>query len=319
MTSFTWNSKWTMIDESSHSLLQKFLYLNSLTEAQLRKLLKENNEQLSNYIKSIGIHSIDLTKKQEKQAEKLKICPKCILYGYHSNYHQRSSHCFIHGDLLYSSCKRCGKVFVLNRLNQYYYKSPYICICGFSVCNGSDILYMLINQDKHSSVGNELTLRLTISFDDSFEHLDLNITEELLDEVLDTTTILIRDTLNKIAKQNNKSYYYFTYPEIDTKPSLRDYFKIKEKEILSRFYHETKELFNHENLSEMNRLNYTIPLMLRIIKMRQLGSKIRQVNLGLYENLSDHQSIVLPISFITWYDRFWIEINEGKLNFPGIL
>jgi hypothetical protein len=302
MISYTWKNEWTFKHESSHSLLQKFLYLNSITATQFRKLLKEDNGQLGDYIKNLGIHSDDITLllSSQRTKEELKICPKCILHGYHSNYHNDFSHCFIHGDLLFSSCKRCSKVFHLNRLSEKYYTSPYNCICGFSMCNDRDILSNLINQNKNRSVKNELILRFTISLDDSIEHMDLNITEEHLVEVFETTTAVIDNTLTKISREDidHQMYYYSSYPESKIKKSSSSDLNA-EKERLSLFIHETKDFFIKENYSEINRYNYTIPLMLKVIKMRQLGSRILQINLGVYKSLSDHQSLILPFFFET--------------------
>lgn len=101
-SSFTWCNNYILPYESSWSIKAKFCFLNAETwywfEKQKHLIDYSNNES-----KKISYTSLDGTTGNDLHLDEtmtIRICPKCMEYGYHSNIHQSLllKHCFLHPD-----------------------------------------------------------------------------------------------------------------------------------------------------------------------------------------------------------------------------
>jgi hypothetical protein len=181
MSFYIWNSNWINCNESSFSLLSKFLYVNAITATHLKL---ELNEALKTFLNNVGISPEEinemLSEKNKMNYPHLKICPTCINYGYHSNLHQRVKYCFIHGEQLISECKHCNRPLPYKRLTNKFYKSPYTCICGYKFVTQDLLKNILFNKCISSS---NLNIKLTLVFENGIETKHFIVPEECINEL----------------------------------------------------------------------------------------------------------------------------------------
>lgn len=100
--SFTWCDNYILPYESTWSIKAKFCFLNAESWLWFEKQ-KHLIDFNSNESKKISYASLDDTTRKDLHIDEtrtIRICPKCMKYGYHSSIHQSLllMHCFLHPD-----------------------------------------------------------------------------------------------------------------------------------------------------------------------------------------------------------------------------
>ncbi|MFS0672583.1 hypothetical protein [Ornithinibacillus sp. 179-J 7C1 HS] len=162
-SSYTWNPSWIGLFESPWSILKKFQEVNSLNTRELNEVLAIEGFKTDKRVSLYGLGQLDrnLTKQalqfdliQENKLllhkllsplynfkgdieqrflrQHLTFCPACLVNKYHSLLHQFLfiHKCPFHSIELLNDCPQCNQRIPFE-LDDTYYKSPFVCKCGF--------------------------------------------------------------------------------------------------------------------------------------------------------------------------------------------
>jgi hypothetical protein len=133
----TWRKSWIFPYESILSITERFKFYNQLsvvTKKSMGPLWKEIlDESIETKIanEDLSIPTLGNRKANNFSYSKVRICPICIRYGYHSYLHQFTllSKCPFHSIKLISNCPACHIQQPYKRVNPNF--SLYICQCGY--------------------------------------------------------------------------------------------------------------------------------------------------------------------------------------------
>lgn len=125
-TRYTWKTKYILPYESKWSLREKFCFLNGYTYSLYKKA---NIGTLSSEYKVTNTCLNQITTK-EFISPYIRICPKCMEYGYHSNIHQNLlyTNCYVHKDISLTETDIPYEISNIgNPLYEFFYPEGNIC------------------------------------------------------------------------------------------------------------------------------------------------------------------------------------------------
>ncbi|MGB4657972.1 MAG: hypothetical protein WBI07_02185 [Mobilitalea sp.] len=240
----TWNKKWIKKYESPWSILSKLCLSNKVNGYDILRHVfhKTSNEySIINYKYGISVSpklnidvisdilGFDIEKMCKETSEellkpffsvvdgreelyykifystKLKYCPKCMSYGYHSLFHQLSfiDKCLVHDIDLVDKCPSCSQDIPYS----YYLKSDqhgYECACGNKLFN-EDIV-------KAIQTWNEYDFNFKPSLFSKYKeekayYISMNVLQNLTDNICTSGEKTLRKmSLDKLESSNIKSY-----------------------------------------------------------------------------------------------------------------
>lgn len=213
---YTWRISTLNEFESGFGIIEKFRYLNQIDMREFMNLLQLNQsmfeiKQIIEMQNTKMIDQLSFITNSEKSItyieQRIRYCPICIKYGFHSYLHQFSltDICIYHKTKLYECCPKCNKINPrFNLAIAILVNEPFCCQCGYSHISRKEFINNYLTPSKSFEIADEFSnwiknpFRMKGNFDilEIYGKVPLNILEIKGNQTLEYDLYDYRGSMN---------------------------------------------------------------------------------------------------------------------------